>query len=230
MNWYFSDPHWGHINMARHRGFSSVEEMDDVIVEGLNSKCTKRDDLYCMGDAFWVGKPEEIKAFLKRLNFKRLFFIRGNHDKPLQRFMKQTKDSRLSLQTDMFIKDSGYSLHLYHYPVLDWEVKFNNDFSIHLHGHQHANSNAEMMTLKNAYNVNVDLNDYKPLNIEEILEKMKVNLSPCCQYSMTHMYDTPHGLRRGYMKGSERYCCLSCGRSFHKEKGEQYGLKYHLER
>ena len=167
MNWYFSDPHWGHKRMADLRDFSSTEEMNQAIIDGINSKCTNRDRLYCLGDVFWEGSNPEIKQFIKKLNFKKLIFIKGNHDKPLLRFLAQSKDSRLELHNDLIMKDSGYRLHLYHYPVDDFDGKYNGGY--HLHGHQHKFQNEQHSEIKNAYNVNVDMNDYKPLCIEEIV-------------------------------------------------------------
>jgi len=173
MNWYFSDQHWGHKNLAHHRGFSSVDEMNQTIVDGINQYATKRDVLYCLGDVFWEGKPEQIKVFLRQLNFKKLIFIKGNHDKPLLRFMKQNKDSRFELYDSLIIKDHGIQLHMYHYPIADWEKKFHNCNPdgykyLHLHGHQHIVNNFPLFKEKGAVNVNVDMNDYKPLNIDDI--------------------------------------------------------------
>ena len=164
--------------MAYLRGFVSVEEMEDTIVQNFNSILTKRDVLYHLGDFYWENDMIGIKNFIKRLNFKKLIFLRGNHDKPLIRYMKQTKDSRLELHSDLFLKDSGCSLHLYHYPVFCYDKKYNNgQFEeykyIHLHGHQHKNQNGELMKVKGAVNVNVDMNDYKPLNINDIIEIVK---------------------------------------------------------
>ena len=164
--------------MAYNRGFASTEEMEDVIVENFNSILTKRDVLYHLGDFYWNNDMEGIRKFIARLKFKKLIFLKGNHDKPLIKYMKQTKDSRLELYSDLFLKDSGYELHLYHYPVFCYDKKYNNgqlkEYKyIGLHGHQHKNQNGELMKVKGAVNVNVDMNIYMPLNIDDIVEIVK---------------------------------------------------------
>ena len=38
----FSDPHFHHENMAKRRGFSSAEEMNELIVKNWNNTVSKR--------------------------------------------------------------------------------------------------------------------------------------------------------------------------------------------
>lgn len=173
MNLYFSDPHFNHTRMSENRGFTSVDEMNEHIINGINSKSTTKDILYCLGDVFWRGSDSEIKNILKRLKFKKLIFIRGNHDKPLISFLKRSKNTRLELHTDLFIHDHGFKIHLYHYPIFDWDQKFHNQW--HLHGHQHIirSEGVEMMDLPYSHNVNIELNDYKPISMKEIVNYKK---------------------------------------------------------
>lgn len=178
MNFYSSDFHIRHKNMAIHRGFSSLEEMEDKIVENFNSIISRRDVLYHLGDFWWTNDMAAIKQFIKRLNFKKLIFLKGNHDKPLIRYMKQTRDSRLEIYSDLFLRDGDCHFHLYHNPVFDWEGRYNADNRgakyYHLHGHQHFAQRGEMMNIKGAVNVNVDMNNYYPLaadDIQKIIEK-----------------------------------------------------------
>lgn len=177
MNFYTSDIHAAHSHLALYRGFVSTEEMEDTIVQNFNSILTKRDTLYHLGDFYWKNDLIGIKKFIARLNFRKLIFLKGNHDKPLIRYMKQTKDSRLELHNDLFLKDGGCHLHLYHYPTFDWEGRYNTDHNgakyYHLFGHQHRNQNGEPMNLKGAVNVNVDMNNYMPLNINDIVDIVK---------------------------------------------------------
>lgn len=171
MNFYTSDIHAAHCHLAHFRGFVSVEEMEDTIVQNFNSILTKRDTLYHLGDFYWKNDLIGIKKFIARLNFRKLIFLKGNHDKPLIRYIKQSKDCRLELHNDLFLKDSSYNLHLYHYPVDDFNQKYNGGY--HLFGHQHKNQDGAHSKIKNAYNVNVDMNNYMPLNIYDIVEIVK---------------------------------------------------------
>ena len=173
MNLYFSDPHFNHVRMSKNRGFSDVKEMNEHIINGINSKSTTKDILYCLGDVFWEGSHDEIRNFLKRLKFKKLIFIKGNHDEPLIHFLKHSKDTRLELHTDLFIHDYGFKIHLYHYPIFDWDKKFHKQW--HLYGHQHEirSDGVEMMNLPYSYNVNLELNNYMPVSMKEIVDRNK---------------------------------------------------------
>ena len=45
-----SDLHFGHRNMAFHRGFQSVEEHDQHIIDCWNNVVTKGDTVWILGD------------------------------------------------------------------------------------------------------------------------------------------------------------------------------------
>jgi calcineurin-like phosphoesterase family protein len=171
MNLYFSDTHFNHKFISMQRGFSDVEEMNRYIIEGINSRSTYNDTLYCLGDFVWTGGYESVKSILDQLKFKNLIFIKGNHDDALVNFLKFSNDIRYEIHTDLFIKDSGTNIHLYHYPIFDWDRKFHNQW--HLYGHQHEirSSGVEMMDLPYSHNVNVELNNYVPVSMKDIMEK-----------------------------------------------------------
>lgn len=75
---YTSDLHFGHVYMAKLRGFSSVEAHDNHIVESWNRAVTKRDHVWILGDLA-LGGPKDWWEPVIRLNgTKHLVF--GNHD------------------------------------------------------------------------------------------------------------------------------------------------------
>lgn len=68
MNLYISDLHFGHKAVVDfdHRPFSGVEEMDAVLIQLWNSRVTKNDQVYILGDfAFHNEKP--YSWYLKQL-------------------------------------------------------------------------------------------------------------------------------------------------------------------
>ena len=82
MRYYIADLHFFHENMNTRmdrRGFKSVEEMNEYMIEKWNGKVRKNDDVIIIGDLSW-GNAEETNALLKRLN-GRLYLIQGNHDR-----------------------------------------------------------------------------------------------------------------------------------------------------
>lgn len=171
MNLYFSDTHFNHRFMSNQRRFKNVDMMNQYIIDGICSRSTDDDILYCLGDFVWEGSNDYIERIINQLNFKKLIFIKGNHDEPLINFLNQSKDSRLELHTDMFIKDGEHHIHLYHYPIFDWNYKYHNQW--HLYGHQHEirSEGVEMMNLPYSHNVNVEFNEYIPVSINDIVKK-----------------------------------------------------------
>lgn len=76
----WSDPHFGHKNVIKYcnRPFSSVEEMNEKLIENYNSVVGEDDDCIWVGDCFFT-KKSEAKRIMSRLNGSK-FLIRGNHD------------------------------------------------------------------------------------------------------------------------------------------------------
>jgi calcineurin-like phosphoesterase family protein len=72
----FSDPHFGHKNMAIKRGFSCEEEQDELIVKNWNNVISKRDNVFLLGDITMEKKNYEILSRLKG----QIDVVLGNHD------------------------------------------------------------------------------------------------------------------------------------------------------
>jgi calcineurin-like phosphoesterase family protein len=60
--WFTSDFHFGHANIIRYcdRPFSSVAEMDEAILDRLNSCVKTMDHLYFLGD-FWSSADRWLR-------------------------------------------------------------------------------------------------------------------------------------------------------------------------
>lgn len=76
-----ADLHLGHKKLAQVRGFSSVEEHDQKLVDNWNSVVTKKDVVYVLGDVFRVERLSDMRG-IKKLTL-------GNHDQyPPERYLK----------------------------------------------------------------------------------------------------------------------------------------------
>jgi calcineurin-like phosphoesterase family protein len=75
---FISDTHFGHMNMAIKRGFTSSEEMDEHIIEMWNKVVNKKDVTYVLGDV--TMESTKFYPLLSRLNGV-INVILGNHDK-----------------------------------------------------------------------------------------------------------------------------------------------------
>jgi len=171
LKFYTSDLHLSHKKIIEYekRPFSSVEEMNDHLIENWNRKVKSGDEVYILGD-FAFCKGNEANELLKRLNGQK-FLIRGNHD----RFVDD-KDFDTSLfklvRHYATTKDGGNPVIMFHYPIAVWDRQHYG--SIHLYGHVHANKSGHYplrSKLKNAYNVGVDVCDYEPKTLAELTAK-----------------------------------------------------------
>lgn len=117
MRFYISDCHFYHKNLNTHmdnRGFESVEEMNQFMIERWNKKVRKNDEIVILGDLSIAG-ARETEELIKKLNGRKTLII-GNHDKYL-------KDK--SFNRSLFVKITPYlelnddkrKVVLNHYPV-----------------------------------------------------------------------------------------------------------------
>ena len=82
--WITSDWHFNHNRefIWKVRGFSSVEEMNEAIIERYNSVVKENDLVYCLGDCGLGGAGQEalnqLKNYIERLNGT-IIIVQGNH-------------------------------------------------------------------------------------------------------------------------------------------------------
>ncbi len=66
------------------------------------------------------------------------------------------------------VNDGGYRLVLFHYPIAVWDRAHFG--TVHLYGHLHSGDHHQSgVTQENAYNVGVDVWNYEPVTLSEIL-------------------------------------------------------------
>ncbi len=75
---FIADLHLSHANMAKRRGFSSIEEHDEHIIAKWNSVVNKRDVTYILGDI--TMEKSAPYPLLDRLNGIK-HIVLGNHDR-----------------------------------------------------------------------------------------------------------------------------------------------------
>jgi len=177
---FWSDPHIMHDNVITYcdRPFSSVDEMNEALIENYNKKVSKKDVVFCLGDlAFKTSyKREEIKVILSRLNTIPIL-IRGNHDK-----LKHMLDLGLTqVYNEAYLHLSDKIVWLNHFPInlhdkreglirpsarMKWDLA--------LFGHTHCKKeDREVYDNWNkliGLNVGVDAWDYSPVSWDEIME------------------------------------------------------------
>ena len=180
MIYFTSDPHLGHRFVLTNRPqFSSVEEMNEILINNINQTVTPKDTLYIIGDATNRLKQDEASDLLRRIRCNKIL-IRGNHDKEYGPGIFTETHDYLELT---------YNKHTYilcHYPFICWK-RMKHGF-INLHGHIHSSPeyNEEHHAIgRLQYDVGVDANGYKPVSIAEI--EAWADSSPWREYTgLTH--------------------------------------------
>lgn len=161
---FTSDTHFNHANILLFRKqFSTVEEMNELMIERWNERVSKGDCVYHLGD-FALGKPADAVEIRKRLNGV-LYLIRGNHDRVAEH--KSCFDSFVWIKDYHRVKVGEQKIYLCHYAFRTWNCMHHGSW--HLHGHSHG-SLPELEGY--SFDVGVDCWNFYPLSFEEVAAKM----------------------------------------------------------
>jgi calcineurin-like phosphoesterase family protein len=130
MKYFISDLHFGHNKMVTFPGRTSftLEQWEKMYLDIINTKLTKDDFLYLLGD--FAFKPEKVKHKIKNKN---VVLIHGNHDPSYEKCVRVFGKSNFFVTKDIKIKDKN--VFLSHYPHLAWPASHYGTF--HLYGHVH---------------------------------------------------------------------------------------------
>lgn len=169
--WVISDTHFQHANILQFvdfptgkqiRGevFSSVEEMDEVMIDNWNKTVKPGDKVYHLGDVFFGNRDTFVQKW-KRLNGQKRLIL-GNHD-DAKFFAKH----ELVAKIDVWRMFPEFGLLLTHIPVHEStlsETRFGRGKMINVHGHIHQNPSPSPLHRC----VCVEQINYTPINIEEL--------------------------------------------------------------
>lgn len=174
MNYYIADTHFGHANIIKlsHRPFNTINEMDETLINNWNSKVTDDDDIYILGDFSY--KSKDPVAYLKRLKGKKHLIV-GNHDSLLLKD-PNSKDYFVEIADMKMITDNGTQIVLCHYPLVEWNGYYKG--VLHFYGHVHNTFYNETTkyarSMKNAYNIGVDIIGFEPCSLTEIVNNVMI--------------------------------------------------------
>jgi calcineurin-like phosphoesterase family protein len=140
--------------MAKHRGFSSAEEMNELIVKNWNNTISKRDAVFLLGDITMEKNQYEI---LWRLNGM-IHVVLGNHDE--RRHVREMLNYVHSVSGIIDYKKKAI---LTHCPVHPSQLEFRYPYNIH--GHVHENSIDDPRYI----NVCAEMIDYTPVEFSKLI-------------------------------------------------------------
>jgi calcineurin-like phosphoesterase family protein len=148
-----SDTHFHHANIIGYcnRPFSSVEEMDEILVQRWNETVKPGDKVYHLGDVYMKKRDGSI---LRRLNGTKVLVI-GNHDVGKDKFLHECFSRIYAWR---FLKE--HKLLLTHVPIHESSVSPKVDLNVHGHIHEKPSPPGPYR------NACVEVNDYRPQPIE----------------------------------------------------------------
>lgn len=162
--WFISDTHFFHENILKWgRGqFSSVEEMNEHIVDKWNSVVKPGDRVYHLGDV-WMGPSThtERASLWNRLNGSKTLIV-GNHDD-----IKYMSKGGFFRKIQMWRTWNDKPLLFTHVPVHESciQERVLEKGGINVHGHTHLRGSPD-----GPYkSVCCELVNYTPVNLEELI-------------------------------------------------------------
>lgn len=162
--WFTSDTHYQHKNsltflredgITPMRDFSTVEEMNETLIENHNKVVKPNDKIYNCGDVFF-GSKDTIQSIWKRLNgHKRL--IVGNHDD-----IKYIVQQQMFQKINMWRMMKEFGLLVSHVPLHETSIP---EGLINVHGHTHHRGSPT----ERHKSVCVEMCNYTPIHLEELI-------------------------------------------------------------
>ena len=159
---FISDTHLQHFNCATlWRGFKSIEEHDEYVIERWNSRVKYKDVVWHLGDVFMRAEGINILPRLKGIKH----LVIGNHEKENIRVYLPyfNKIVATKVYRKLFVMS--------HAPVHEFNLHYKWKVP-NVHGHLHPTSGYPIDIGTGYLNINLELHDYKPLHIDEILTKL----------------------------------------------------------
>ena len=168
-----ADSHFGHraalgARFGLNRPFATIEEHDEALIARWNAAVRPGDTVWHLGDFCHRCPKDRARALFGRLNGRRRFLVRGNHDRIAARL---PWDGVVDVARVVVPRPDGTTLGVWcsHYAHRVWPGQHRGD--IHLYGHSHG----RLPGTAASTNVGVDCFDFRPVAIDEILTRLAEN-------------------------------------------------------
>jgi calcineurin-like phosphoesterase family protein len=173
---FTSDLHLGHDKKFLYgpRGFISVEDHDETIIENWNGMVGPNDTVFVLGDLVMGPDRDGCIAKINRLNGK-IVICRGNHDtngKMSDYWHLCPNIDRNVMGGETYaneIKIGKWSFYVSHHPTMIGDFNFLKSGHKHfcLHGHTHSKDKFQFIQYC-CYNVALDAHNNSPVNVKDI--------------------------------------------------------------
>lgn len=108
MRWFTSDLHLGHGNVVRYCGrpFTTVDEMNDALVEAWNREVAPDDEVWILGDLA-MGRIADTLPLVGDLPGRK-HLVLGNHDRPFRGRDPRPGEPPADLWAERYLADGGF--------------------------------------------------------------------------------------------------------------------------
>jgi calcineurin-like phosphoesterase family protein len=162
MYYFTADEHYGHKNIIKYcnRPFSSVEEMDEVMIQNNNKLITSHDTVVHIGDFSLASRHynDVLSKYIKKLSGNHIF-IPGSHDYWMKGGPKRSHIWQRSINKQQLI--------CCHYAMMIWPASHWGSW--HLFGHCHGRTKG----VGKSFDVGVDVHNFTPVSFDEVEEIMR---------------------------------------------------------
>lgn len=178
--WITSDLHLNHNKdfILKPRGYASVDEMNNAIINNINNLVSPTDTLYILGDLCLGGTEnlEENKELIEQIR-SNLIIITGNHDGPRRIDMYETcKNVQEVYMHATTLRYRKYTFYLSHYPTLVGNQDGDKSLKarlINLCGHSHYLDRWADWDKGLIYHCELEAHNCEPVLLDDIIEEIK---------------------------------------------------------
>src|SRR5258706_2853956 len=167
---FTADTHFGHKNIIKlcNRPFNDVDEMNREMISRWNSKVTKNDIIYHLGD-FSFGGWNFASSIFQQLHGSTMV-LQGNHDDWYRNATNINVHTIPNLSEinipELKIDGHEHKIVLCHYPMRSWNKSFHGSW--HLFGHVHGTLEPYGLS----FDCGVDTNNFYPYSLNDVKDKM----------------------------------------------------------
>lgn len=181
---FFSDPHLFHARdfVWKARGYNSVEEHYEAVINKLNEVVRPQDSLVCLGDWALNCDEAQFEESIARVNCKTIYMLWGNHNNPIERIYRRAVRNAFNEDIEVYpfryknivfvgnyweISVDRKTMVLCHYPIAVFNHMKHGAY--HLCGHSHYNYEKTRAQYADGLYLDVGWDGHgKPLSFAEV--------------------------------------------------------------
>lgn len=163
------------------RGFQSVQEMNEALVQRWNEVVGPDDEVYMLGDAM-LGDSESALEYMRQLNGA-IHIVLGNHDTDNREKLYYSLPNVVEVALAAKLKYKKHHFFMTHYPCMtgNLEKESLTQCTCNLYGHTHQKTNF-YNDIPFMYHVGVDSHNCYPVLLDDIIKEMHEKVEECKSY------------------------------------------------